>query len=90
LPTFFPPQRSQAGRAAATATVRQALELIAERGISSVLVMLEDSLPGIFTERDYARKIALKGRTSEGTLLSEVMTSHLPAPHGAGGPGHHG
>ena len=66
-----------AKRKTLTATVRQALELMAERNIGSVLVMLEDSLLGIFTERDYARKIALQGRTSAGTLLSEVMTSHL-------------
>ena len=60
-----------------TATVRQALDLMAERNIGSVLVMMEESLLGIFTERDYARKIALQGRSSTQTLLSEVMTSHL-------------
>jgi len=60
-----------------TATVRQALDLMSERNIGSVLVMMEESLLGIFTERDYARKIALQGRSSTGTLLSDVMTSHL-------------
>jgi len=60
-----------------TATVRQALELMAERGIGSVLLMQGDALQGIFTERDYARRIALKGLTSVDTRLADVMTTSL-------------
>jgi CBS domain-containing protein len=60
-----------------TATVREALQLMAEREIGSVLLMQGDSLLGIFTERDYARKIALKGLTSDDTLLADVMTARL-------------
>ena len=60
-----------------TATVREALQLMADREIGSVLLMQGDSLLGIFTERDYARKIALKGLSSIDTLLADVMTSRL-------------
>jgi len=60
-----------------TATVRAALELMARRDIGSVLVMQGEALLGIFTERDYARKIVLKGVTSIDTLLSDVMTTSL-------------
>jgi CBS domain-containing protein len=60
-----------------SATVREALELMAQRDIGSVLLMQGDSLLGIFTERDYARKIALQGLSSIDTLLTEVMTASL-------------
>jgi len=59
------------------ATVRQALELMAEREIGSVLLTQGDALLGIFTERDYARKIALEGLSSIDTLLADVMTARL-------------
>ena len=58
-----------------TATVLDALKLLAEREIGAVLIMQGEALLGIFTERDYARKIALMGRTSAATLVSDVMTS---------------
>ena len=60
-----------------SATVREALELMAEREIGSVLLMQGDALLGIFTERDYARKIVLKGLSSTDTLLMDVMTARL-------------
>jgi CBS domain-containing protein len=60
-----------------TATVREALQLMADREIGSVLLMQGDSLLGIFTERDYARKIVLKGLSSTDTLLADVMTEQL-------------
>ena len=60
-----------------SATVRDALQLMAQREVGSVLLMQGDSLLGIFTERDYARKIALKGLSSIDTLLADVMTSRL-------------
>ena len=59
------------------ATVREALQLMADRSIGSVLVMQGDVLLGIFTERDYARKIVLHGLTSLDTLLANVMTTRL-------------
>ena len=59
------------------AAVRDALQLMAERQIGSVLVVQGDALLGIFTERDYARKLALKGLASADTLLADVMTAKL-------------
>ncbi len=56
-------------------TVLQALRAMAEHGIGALLVMQGDEIAGIFTERDYARKVALAGRTSGDTRVSEVMTS---------------
>lgn len=60
-----------------TATVRDALQLMADRNIGSVLIVQGDALLGIFTERDYARKLALKGLASAETMLANVMTTRL-------------
>jgi CBS domain-containing protein len=57
------------------ATMLQALELMAERNVGSALVVDADRLVGIVTERDYARKIALRGKKSSDTPVSVVMTS---------------
>ena len=58
-----------------SATVFDALKLMADRNIGSLLVMEGALIVGIITERDYARKIALKGRTSLQTPVREVMTA---------------
>ncbi|HEX2683842.1 MAG TPA: CBS domain-containing protein [Ferruginibacter sp.] len=58
-------------------SIYQCLELMVEKNVSALLVMENDRLAGIFTERDYARKVALKGRSSKDTLVGEVMTSEL-------------
>ncbi|MEG1734853.1 MAG: CBS domain-containing protein [Comamonas sp.] len=55
-------------------TMLDALKLMAEKGIGALLVLEGSSLAGIVTERDYARKIALQGRNSGSTPVSEVMT----------------
>ena len=60
-----------------TATVRDGLQLMAERDVGAVLIMQGEVLLGIFTERDYARKIALKGLSSADALLADVMTARL-------------
>ncbi|TAN09793.1 MAG: CBS domain-containing protein [Burkholderiaceae bacterium] len=60
-----------------TATVREALQLLADQNIGSVLVMQGDALIGIFTERDYARRVILKGLHSVDALLADVMTTRL-------------
>ena len=62
---------------APTATVYEALRLMAEQGIGSLLVKNGETIVGIFTERDYARKIALMGRTSAQTRVSDVMTTSV-------------
>ena len=55
-------------------SVLDALKLMAEKGIGALLVMEGKNIVGIVTERDYARKIALLGRTSAATLVRDVMT----------------
>ncbi|MCX7256148.1 MAG: CBS domain-containing protein [Polaromonas sp.] len=57
------------------ASVFEALELMASKNIGALLVMEGQEVRGIFTERDYARKIVLKGRLSPQTQVQEVMTS---------------
>lgn len=58
-------------------TVYDALKLMSEKNLGGVLVMNGDSLVGIFTERDYARKVILLGRASKDTPITEVMTSSV-------------
>ncbi|MGH8718435.1 MAG: CBS domain-containing protein [Burkholderiales bacterium] len=59
------------------ARVIDALRCMADKRVGAVLVMEDGRLKGIFTERDYARKIALEGRTSAETLVGEVMTAKV-------------
>lgn len=59
------------------ATVYQALQLMAEKDIGAVMVMEGDKLVGIFSERDYARKVVLQGKTSAGTPISDIMTKRV-------------
>jgi len=55
-------------------SVYDALELMEEKNISSLVVVERDKLIGIFTERDYARKVILKGRSSRETEIKDIMT----------------
>ncbi len=58
------------------ATVYEALELMAEKNIGAVIVTDQaDKLHGIFSERDYARKMMIKGRDSQTTRVGEIMTT---------------
>lgn len=57
--------------------VYHALELMVEKNVSALLVMEEGKLAGIFTERDYARKVVLKGKSSRETPIGEIMTRDL-------------
>ena len=66
---------------APTDAVLKALQCMADKGIGALLVMEGDAIVGIFTERDYARKIALMGRTSASTLVRDVMTSSVLCVH---------
>lgn len=59
------------------ATVYQAIEIMEARRVGSVIVTSGSETTGIFTERDYLRRIVLQGRTSRTTLLREAMTSDL-------------
>lgn len=57
-----------------TTSVLDALKLMTEKNISALLIMDGENLTGIFTERDYARKIILQGKSSKDTPISEAMT----------------
>ena len=59
------------------ASVLDALQLLASEGIGALLVMEDEKIVGIFTERDYARKIALQGRNSAQTPVRDVMTRNV-------------
>lgn len=61
------------------ATVLDALKVMAENNIGSVVVMDGNHFEGIMTERDYSRKIILKNRHSTDTLVKEIMSGDLPA-----------
>jgi CBS domain-containing protein len=58
-------------------SVFSALELMAKHDIGAVLVMRGESLAGIFSERDYARKIILLGKSSKETMVREIMTEKV-------------
>jgi CBS domain-containing protein len=59
------------------ATVYDAIERMVRHNVGSLIVMENETMTGIFTERDYLRRIALEGRTSRNTRVSEVMTRDL-------------
>lgn len=59
-------------------TVLNALTVMADNNIGSVLVMKDEEYLGLVTERDYSRKVILKGKNSTDTKVSEIMSSDLP------------
>jgi CBS domain-containing protein len=59
-------------------TVLEALRIMADQNIGSVMVLEEGHYLGIVTERDYSRKVVLKGKSSTDTKVTEIMSSDLP------------
>ena len=59
--------------------VAEALQIMADKNIGSVVVMENDEYLGIMTERDYSRKVILKGKNSTDTRVSEIMSDDLPS-----------
>ena len=59
------------------ATVYDALKLMAEKEVGALIVLDGEKMVGIFSERDYARKVILSGKNSEETLVREIMSSDV-------------
>lgn len=59
------------------APVLEAIRLMAEHGVGALLVMQGEKLAGIVSERDYARKVILKGRSSSDTPVQQIMTAEV-------------
>jgi CBS domain-containing protein len=63
------------------ATVLDSLRMMDSKGVGALVVTQDNHLVGIISERDYARKVILKGKSSKDTLVSEIMTAHVITVH---------
>lgn len=59
------------------ATVFEAIKLMADKGVGALLVMKSEKLMGIISERDYARKVVIQGKSSKETPVSAIMTDKV-------------
>ena len=62
---------------APNATVFEAIQMMADKNVGAVLVTENDKLVGIISERDYTRKVVLKGKSSKTTAVKEILSSHV-------------
>jgi len=60
-------------------TVFEAIKLMADKNIGALLVMADGKLSGVFTERDYTRKVALQGKSSKETRVREIISTEVVA-----------
>ena len=72
---------SEVYRVAPTDSVLHALRMMADKEVGALMVLDGEKIAGIFTERDYARKVALEGRSSGDTPVSEIMTRAVRFVH---------
>jgi CBS domain-containing protein len=63
------------------ATVYEAIALMSEKNVGALLVMEDEKLVGIVSERDYSRKVMLRGKTSRTSTVREIMTTELTTAH---------
>ncbi len=59
------------------ATVFEAIQMMADKNVGALLVIEEEKLVGIISERDYTRKVILKGRSSKQTAVREILSGHV-------------
>jgi CBS domain-containing protein len=62
-------------------SVYNAIKMMADNNVGSLVVMEDDKLVGIITERDYSRKVILKGKSSPKTMVKEIMSTHVICVH---------
>ena len=60
-----------------TISVYDAIKVMSEKNVGAILVIEDDQLKGIFSERDYARKVILKDKSSKTTMVHEIMVSNV-------------
>lgn len=60
-----------------TISVYDAIKVMGEKNVGAILIIEDDQLKGILSERDYARKIVLQGKSSKNTLVNEIMVSKV-------------
>lgn len=68
---------SEVWHTAPSTSVFDALHQLSRYEVGALMVMVNDKLVGVFSERDYTRKVALQGRNSKETLVSDIMTSNV-------------